>query len=152
MSSSKAEGSAIDAARQVICREFARMLNAGTSTTRVRIVRTSGEPTEAWFYSHGDDGWHKEPGGITDRKLALALEETLEMLASREHSDEWSARKQSSSDFHDTDFHFHRDKVEPRLGDQLESALEGLLFRDRHDSKKDKRHAIRTPRGGTGHR
>ena len=152
MSSAKAESSAVDEARRVICREFARMLNAGTSTTRVRIVQSSGEPTEAWFYSHGDDGWHKEPGGITDPKLVLALEETLEMLASREHTDEWSARKQASSDFHDTELKFHRDKVESRLGDQLESALSGLLFRDRHDSKKDKRHAIRTPRGGTGSR
>lgn len=149
MSSAKAESRAVDEARQLICREFARMINAGTSTTRVRIVRAGGEPTEAWFYSHGDEGWHKEPGGITDQKLVRALEQTLEMLASREHTDEWSARTQASSDYHDTDVRFHREKIDSRLGKQLESALTGLLFRDSHDAKKDKRHAIRTPRGGT---
>jgi len=148
MSSARLQSAATDKARQLIGREFARLLNAGNHLVRVRIVRTGEQPAEAWFYSHRDNDWHKEPGGITDRALVLALAETLDKLATRQHSDEWSARKRTSADFHDTEFKFHRDKLESRLGAKLESALAGLLFRDAHDSKKDKRHAIRTPRVG----
>jgi hypothetical protein len=148
MSSAKAESLVIDDARQLICREFARLLNDGNSMVRVRVARSGGKPSEAWFYSHRDNDWRKEPGGITDRPLVEALAETLEMLATREHGDEWSARKRTSADYHDTEVKFHRAKLESRLGVKLESALAGLLFRDSHDSKKDERHAIRTPRAG----
>jgi len=148
MSSAKAESLVIDKARQLICREFARLLNDGNSMVRVRIARTGGKPSEAWFYAHRDNDWQKEPQVITDQPLVEALAETLEMLATREHTDEWSARKRTSADYHDTEVKFHREKLDPRLGAKLESVLVGLLFRDSHDSKKDKRHAIRTPRAG----
>jgi hypothetical protein len=148
MSSAKAESLAVDEARQLICREFARLLKNGNSMVRVRVVKTGGSPSEAWFYAHRDNDWRKEPGGVTDRALVQALAETLEMVATREHADEWSARKRTSADYHDTEVKFHRDKLGSRLGAKLESVLAGLLFRDSHDSKKDKRHAIRTPRAG----
>ncbi|MBI3862585.1 MAG: hypothetical protein HY290_11900 [Planctomycetia bacterium] len=86
---------------------------------------------------------------ITDPRLVQALEEALAMLASKRHADEWSARRHSSPDHDDVDLQFHRDKLEDRSGEQIESLLAGLLFRDRHDSKKDKRQAIRTPRPAT---
>jgi hypothetical protein len=148
MSSARLQSASVDKARQLISREFARLLNAGNYLVRVRIVRIGDEPAEAWFYAHHDNDWHKESGGITDRALVLALVETLEMLATKEHADEWSARKRASADYHDTEVKFHSDKLKSRLGGKLESALAGLLFRDAHDSKKDKRRAIRTPRAG----
>ncbi len=146
MGSAKAESLAVDEARQWICREFARLLNAGNFVARVRIVKTGGEPSEAWLYAHRDNDWHKEPGVITDRNLVQALAETLDMLATREHADEWLARKRNSADYHDTEMKFHREKLETRLGAKLESVLWGVLFHDSHDSRKDKRRNIRTPR------
>jgi hypothetical protein len=146
MSSAKAESLAVDEARQLICREFARLLNSGNFVVRVRIVVTEGQPAEAWFYSHRDNDWHKESAAITERTLVQALAETLDMLATREHADEWLARKRISADYHDTEMKFHRDKLESRLGAKLASVLEGLLFHDSHNSKKDKRRNIRTPR------
>lgn len=146
MSSANGGSRAVDEARQFICREFARMLNAGAFTVRIRIARNGDGPAEAWFYSHRPRGWHKEPDAITDHELVSAIQETLDMLASREHTDEWSVRRSQSRAYDDTDVQFHREKLEHRLGEKLGSTLAGVLFRDSHDSKKDKRHAIRTPR------
>jgi hypothetical protein len=120
------------------------MVNSGSVAVRTRIVQSCGEPVEVWFYAHSSDGWRKEPGGVTDRELVQALHATLEMLASKEHGDEWSAKQQSSADCYDTDIQFHRDKLQQRSGKKLESTLMGLLFRGSHDSKKDVRRSIRT--------
>lgn len=146
MSSTKTGSSEVDQARELLCRVFAQMLNAGSFTVHTRIVKSSDKSTEAWFYAHRDDGWQKEPEGVTDRELVRALQEAVAMLASKGHADEWSAKQHSSADCQDTDLQFHRDKLEDRIGKKLESALMGLLFRDSHDSKKDIRRSIRTPR------
>jgi hypothetical protein len=146
MGSAKAENLAVDDARQWICREFARLLNAGNFVARVRIVQTGGEPSEAWLYAHRDNDWHKESPALTDRTLVKALAETLDTLAIREHADEWLARKRVSADYQDIEMKFHREKLETRLGAKLESVLSGILFHDSHDSRKDKRRNIRTPR------
>jgi hypothetical protein len=150
MSSSKTGSGAVDQARQLLRKECARSMSAGHFTVRVRIVQSAGEAVEAGFYFHGADGWQKQPERITDRKLAQALAETLDMLVSKGQGDEWLARRHKVSDGHDTDLQFHPDKFEGRLGDKLDSVLDGLLFRDSHDSKKDERHSIRTPRPATG--
>jgi hypothetical protein len=149
MSSAKAESLAVDEARRIICHQFARMLNAGSFTVRVRVAH-NGDSAGVLFYSHSDEGWQKESDALTERTLVLAVEETLEMLASKKHADEWSARQQASADHRDIDVQFHREKLEHHLGARLESTLAGLLFGDLHDSKKDKRRGIRTPRGGKG--
>jgi hypothetical protein len=146
MNNTKRGSPPIDRARELLCRELARMVNAGASALRVRIVGAASEPTEAWFYSHAADGWRKEMERVTEPELVAALEETLDMLASKGRGDEWSTRQHASADSRDTDFQFHRDKLEGRVGDALESVLTGLLFRDGHDSKKDSRRSIRTRR------
>ena len=146
MSSAMRGNLAVDRARETLCREFARMLKSGACTLRTRIVVSSNRPVEAWFYVHRDNGWQKEPGGVTDREHVHALQETLDMLASRGHADEWSAKQQATADHRDTDIQFHRDKLQHRLGAKLESALTGILFRDSHDSKKDVRRSIRIRR------
>jgi len=71
------------------------------------------------------------------------------MLASKEHAEQWSARRQASSDYRDIDLQFRRQKLEHRLGDQLESALAGILFRDAHAAGKDERRTIRPPSSGS---
>ena len=146
MSSANAGNPLADQARQILCDEIARCLREKRFSVRVRIAESDGKPVEACFYSHGEHGWQKESQPITDRPLVGAMHETLEMLASKEHHDEWSARRQSHSDGHDTDLQFHADKLTGHIGDKLEATLMGLLFRDQHDSKKDSRRAIRTPR------
>jgi hypothetical protein len=144
--SSKKGSAAIDRARETLCREFARMLRSGAFTLRSRIVRRGAEPVEAWFYAHRDDGWEKQSASIAEPALVQAIEETLDMLASKGHADEWSSKRHVVADHQDTDFQFHREKLQEHLGDQLESAIAGLLFRDSHDSKKDVRRSIRTRR------
>lgn len=146
MSSAKNGSSAVDQARELLCLVFARMVNAGSFTVRTRIVQRSDEPVEAWFYAHHADGWQKEPDAVTDRALVRGLQETVAMLASKGHHDEWSAKQHSSADYHDTDIQFHAEKLRNRIGKELESTLMGLLFRDSHDSKQDLRRAIRTRR------
>jgi hypothetical protein len=149
MSSAKTGNLAIDQARQLLCREFARSMNAGHFTVRVRIARLPTGPVAAWFYCHRDDGWHKEPESITDRELVNALDEMLDMLVSNGHCDKWSPRRQTAADHSDTDLQFHREKLEKHMGDKLEWLLIGLLFRDKHESKKDMGHAVRTLRSQT---
>jgi hypothetical protein len=145
MSSSKAGSLVIDEARQAICREFARCLNAGSFEVRIRMVNSGNHPVAAMFYAHKSKGWQKQPESIDDPELVLALDEALGMLASNHH-DDWSAQRRPHTDGYDVDLHFHPEKLKDRMGSHLESALMGLLFRDRHDSKKDSRRSIRTPR------
>src|SRR5229473_8608 len=108
MSSAKAESLAVDEARRIICHEFAGMLNAGSFAVRVRVSH-KGDSAGVLFYSHRDEGWQKASDGLTERTLVVAVEETLEMLASKKHADEWSARKQASADHSDFDVQFHRE-------------------------------------------
>jgi len=150
MSSNHAGNPQVDAARQALCREFAKCINDNKLTVRVHVVEAAGKPAEAHFQAHDATGWHKTGETITDRLLVNALNETLEMLASKEHHDAWSVRRQSHADGHDTELKFHHEKFVGHLGDKLESALMGLLFRDHHDSSQDVRRSIRTPRPAHG--
>lgn len=150
MSSAKKGSVAVDQARQLLRSECARSMSAGHYTVRVRITQTNGEPVGAGFYFHGPKGWKKQPEQITDRKLVQGLAETLEMLVTKEHGDECLVRRSKASDGYDTDLQFHPDRFANRLGAKLESVLEGVLFRDSHDSKKDKRSSIRTPKQAAG--
>jgi hypothetical protein len=146
MSSALAGNPLVDKARQILCAEIARCMRDKRFSVRVRIAENGGQAAEVLFYSHGDHGWQKESQPITDQVLVAAMNETLEMLASKQHHDAWSARRQSHSDINDTDLQFHADKLQGHLGDTLEADLMGLLFRDQHDSKKDSRRNIRTPK------
>lgn len=148
MKSTHEDTTLVDEARQLICHRFARMLNAGSFSVRVRITQSAGETPAARFYSHRHNEWHKEADPITDPQLVQAVDDTMAMLASTEHTDQWLARQHASSDFRDVDLQFHRDKLAHRLGEQLESVLAGFLFRDSHASGKDVRRGIRTPRSG----
>ncbi|MBI3864235.1 MAG: hypothetical protein HY290_20315 [Planctomycetia bacterium] len=146
MSSVKSGNPQVDQARETLCQEIARCMRDNKFSVRIRIAETEGTPAEASFYSHGPDGWQKESQPITDRLLVNAIRETLEMLESNEHHDWWSVRHQSHSDGTDTELRFQSEKLTGRLGVQLESLLMGALFRDQHDSRKDSRRNIRTPR------
>lgn len=146
MSSTNAGNTQADQARQVLCDQIARCMRAKRYSVRVRIAESDGNPVEANFYSHGDHGWQKEPQSITDGPLVGAMNETLEMLSSKAHHDTWTARRQLHAHGHDVDLQFHPEKLKDHFGDKLETALLGLLFRDQHDSKKDSRRNIRTPR------
>jgi hypothetical protein len=148
MKSEKSAALFFDEAREIICHRFARMLHTGSFSVRVRIVTVLGKVAAVWFYAHRSDGWHKGRDPITHPQLVRALEDTLNMLASKGHAEQWSARKHSGSDYHDVDVQFHRRKLATRLGDELESALAGLLFRDAHHPTKDERRSIRPPRAG----
>src|SRR5262249_30266780 len=110
--SARKEGSPlVDEARQLLCREIARCLQDKKFSVRIRVADVDGEPAEAWFYSHTEQGWQMEPRRITDRPLVAALNETVEMLASKGHHDAWTARRHLHSDLHDTDLQFHVDKL-----------------------------------------
>lgn len=152
MSSSKAGSPSIDEARQTLCREIAHSLNGGRFAVRVRITTKGGQASEARFYTHGEEGWQPEAKPVTNAQLIQGIEETLAMLTSKGHGDEWSARHSVHSDGHDTDLRFHREKLADSLGERLANVIEGLLFRDQHDSKKDSRRSIRTPRAAGGSR
>lgn len=150
MSSVKAGNPQVDKAREILCHEIARCLKEKRFSVRIRIAETDGKPAEASFYSHGQHGWQKESQPVTDKVLVNAMNETLEMLASKAHHDVWSARCESHSDGRDTELEFHADKLTGRLGEGLESLLMGVLFHDHHDSSKDVRRNIRTPRPAQG--
>jgi hypothetical protein len=146
MSSSRAGSRAVDEARQALCREVARCINSGSFTVRVRVTTSADRPIAARIEAHHGDGWKKQFAWSGDPALVLALDETLAMLASTKHRDEWSAERRAHSDGYELDLQFHPEKFKDRLGSNLESVLTGLLFRDSHDSKKDSRRSIRTPR------
>lgn len=136
--------SQVDTARQLLCRQFAHSLNCQKFTVRVRISQPAGQPSEAHFSAHDGHGWHKEGEAITEANLVDALDETLDMLASSPHHDAWSVRKEVHADAHETEIRFHHDQLVPHLGQKLESALAGILFRDHHDSSQDMRTHFRT--------
>lgn len=143
MSSNKSGAAAVDEARTELCRRFARLLNAGNYHVRVRLPLVNGKASEAWFYAHRDNAWHKEADVVKDAAVVVAIEEEIDLVASKEHADEWAARKHSAHDFKEVDIQFHREPVADHLGGKLESYLMGLLFHDRHDSKQDRRQQLR---------
>lgn len=152
MSSSKTGAIAVDQARVELCRWLAKSLNGGLFHVRVRFPLVNGVPGEAWFYVHRDNTWHKETEIITDAPLVEALAEETDLLASKGHADEWSVRQNSAHDWKETDLQFHREPLADHLGKKLESYLMGLLFRDRHDSRQDRRQHLRngpTPKTGS---
>src|SRR5262245_15138464 len=116
MSSVHSGNPQVDQAREILCKEIARCMNNKKFSVRVRISETDGAPAQVCFYAHSPDGWQKESQAITDRLLVNAINETLEMLASNEHHDWWSARRQTSSDGTDTELRFHPDKLTGRMG------------------------------------
>ncbi len=146
MSSSKAGSVAVDQGREILCREVARCINAGHFVVRVRIIKSAGRPAGVRISVHQEDGWKKHFEAMDDRALASAFDETLAMLASKAHRDQWSAKRRSHADGYDIDLQFHPEKFKDRLGAKLKSVVTGTLFRDSHDSKQDKRRSIRTPR------
>lgn len=152
MSSTTAGSSQVDQAREVICHQIAGSLNAGRFAVRVRINTRNGQASEARFYSHGDQGWQNEAQPVTSAPLVRGIEETLAMLTSKGHGDEWSIRHNVHADGHETDIRFHREKLSASLGDGLAKVLDGVLFRDQHDSRKDSRRSIRTPHAAGGSR
>lgn len=142
MSSNKSGAVAVDQARAELCRRFARMINAGIYHVRVRLPLADDKATEAWFYTHKDNAWHKEADAVKDAALVVAIEEEIDLVASKEHADELGVRKHAAHDWKEVDIQFHRESVADHLGSKLESYLMGLLFLGRHDSKQDRRQQI----------
>jgi hypothetical protein len=144
MSSSKSGSLVIDDARLALCHELAGCINAGSFAVRIRRVN-SGDRPAALFLAHRPTGWRKRRRRIDEPALILALDEALATLAAVQH-DDWSVQRRAHADGYDVDLHFHPQKLTGRLGSSLEVYLSGVLFRDSHDSKKDSRRSIRTPR------
>lgn len=142
----KTSDKAMDAARETLCQEFGRLIGEGAMTVRARVLMQNGEPVEVCFYGHQKKGWQLRPLKINERGLAAAIHATLEDLASTEHHDAWSVKQDAASDHHDTDIQFHREELQQLSENELKSRLNGLLFRDSHDSKKDVRRSIRVRR------
>lgn len=146
MSSTMTMNAAVDRARDLLCRECARLLASGAFTIRVRIIQLNGKPIEARLYSHRDRRWEIQPERIVDPELLAALQVTLRMLASKPHRDAWSAKERTAADYHDTEIRFHGKELQHRLDDKLEGELRSVLYGDRHDSKHDVRRSIRRRR------
>lgn len=143
MSSSKTGAAAVDEARTEMCRRFAGLMNAGSYQVRVRLPLADGKPSEAWFYGHRDNTWHKESDIIKNAALVAAIAEEVDLLASKKHSDDWSVRQNSARDWKEIEIKFQREPLAEHLGNKLASFLLGLLFHDPHDSKKDRREQVR---------
>lgn len=138
----------IDEARRQLCAQFARMLRGGSFHVRVRV---HPQTSEAWFYEHRNNTWHKQDAGLNGPKLIEAVKEELALLASKPHGDMLQVVKHAATDFQDTDLQFNRESLVRHLDDKLESFLMGALFRDHHDSGKDvRRHVRNDPRYGGG--
>ncbi|RPI87875.1 MAG: hypothetical protein EHM42_04830 [Planctomycetaceae bacterium] len=129
--------------RTLICDHFAALLNSGARQVRVRVSQPQQQPAEVWFYSHQNNEWHKSADLVRDAALAVAIDDLMERIASKPHGDEWSARRHKASDFVDTDVTFHGDKIAAHSGAGLSSFVHGLLFRDDHDSRQDRRQSLR---------
>jgi hypothetical protein len=146
MSSSRAGSPAVDQARHTLCRELAHSIKAGIFNIRVHVTTSADRPVAVRLDAHQDDGWRKQFECRDDHALIEAFDETLAMLASTRHHDDWSAQRRAHADGYDIELQFHAEKFKDRAGSNLESVLTGLLFRDSHDSKNDSRRSIRTPR------
>jgi len=151
MSSSTKGSPVVDQARLALCRELARCLKAGVFTVRIRVETSAGRPVVVRVDAHQKDGWQNQFSCRDDQALVAALDETLALVASTTHHDDWSAQRRAHADGYEIELQFRPEKLQGRTGSNLESVLTGLMFRDSHDSKKDSRRSIRTPRQ-TGHR
>jgi hypothetical protein len=148
MSSNASSGQVVDTARATLCRQFSEFLKEGASHVRVRLHRKGDAVDEAWFYAHHANQWKKQGAGVTQADLMAALEQDLEMLASRGKRDGLTIRKAVASDATDYDFQFQPDLAQAHPHVSLETTLLGILFRDAHASGGDVRRSIRTPHQG----
>lgn len=140
-SSTRSPADLTDTARHELCAQFAKSLRGGALQVRVRL---HPQTTEAWFYEHRDNQWHKRDAVIRDADLFANVADQLTLLGSKPHGDAVKVTLHNSADWHDTDLTFHREAVADHLEGALESYLLGLLFRDHHDSAKDSRHQVQT--------
>lgn len=148
--SSKTIAAHVDESRQELCGVLAQTLHDGCIRMRVRVPKAADE---AWFYRHHDNKWDKLNTVLRGPGVVQALNEQLVMLATKPHGDELQVTQHAAADWHDTEFLFHRQKLDEHEGEKLKSYLYGLLFRDHHDSGHDVRRHVRSGlrRGQTGH-
>ena len=138
----------VDALRATLCREFAKAVSAGANQVRVRIAHAHGTPTEAWFYSHRDHAWQRDPLIIADAPQVRAIQEELEQVLSRGRGDLWQARQHGAADHTDYDISLHTAELAELNDDRLPAYLAGLLFLDANDADHNRRQALRHGRIG----
>lgn len=139
----------LEEARSLLVSEIASRISHNENEVRVRI-HWSGHPDHVWFYSRLDNEWVKEPRVIDNPALAAAMNDLLQMLASRGKTDELSIRLHRKHDLADTDLQFDPEWLATHRGPHLESYVMGVLFRDPHASENDRRRSVRP--GHEGHK
>lgn len=140
-------GSAADAARSALVHRLTELLQGDATHVRVR-VHGKQEFDRVWYYAKTNNRWTKQEGDVDDKSLAAAIEQELQLLASRGTTDTVSIRRHQTSDFIDTELQFTAAWLAERRGPRLESFISGVLFRDMHASGQDERRRIRTPHVG----
>lgn len=138
-------GLAVSEVRQEICRHIARKMNPRSLRFQIRIVKPNGQAQEAWLYVHRGHEWKKQSDITFTASAVPQLEEQLQQIASREHTDDWTARRHGHADHVDFDIQFQREVVEQHRNGNLKSYLLGSLFERNRNSQKDARRSIRTP-------
>lgn len=129
-------------ARCELCQRLAEAIREGGSGIQVRLLRANQVATEAWVYVNRDHEWRKRNDLALSAHLVEMLQDQLEHLCTREFADAWTCRRTEHSDRIDFELKFHRELVVPHLKGDLESYLNGILFRGHHDSGKDARRRI----------
>ncbi|MFN9374900.1 MAG: hypothetical protein ACK6D3_23690 [Planctomycetaceae bacterium] len=138
----------VDAIRGLMCREFAHMVTAGANQVRVRITHPHGAPTAAWFYSHRDHAWQREPATVEGELQVRAMQEELELVLSRGRGDLWQAREHGAADHTDYDISLNVGSLAELNDQRLPGYLAGLLFLDANDADHNRRQAVRHGRIG----
>lgn len=131
----------IDEAREWIAKRCADLLRDGSFQIRLRIVAPNGEPTGALLYRRDANHWVRKAPTVDDASLAIAVRSVMQMLASHPPTDVWRAHHHFASDFEDIDLQFHRDAVGAHADDNLQSRVSGVLLKDAHASRQDRRTA-----------
>jgi len=107
---------------------------------RIRLHQPLGA---AWFYEHHHNTWHKQDVVLENLALVQMVLQELALLASKPHGDLLQVTRHTGTDWQETEFQFPKAEIERHLDDNLETYLDGLLFRDRHDSRQDARRRVR---------
>lgn len=133
------EADLIDAARRWIVSSCAALLNEGVYKIRVRLIEPKGDPVHASIYQHVDNRWTQTSYSVDGREVTTAVQTVSRMLASHPPTDSWHVRHSIADDFEDIDLQFYREAVKAHAGTNMLSWVTGLLFKDTHASRQDRR-------------
>lgn len=124
-------------ARQALCDHIKKWCEQGVSNVKVRVNTSNHKPDSVWSYGRVKNAW-KKSDSVAGPEVAGFIQSELERLATSSHTEECQIRRKEFVDRTEFEIKFHHEVIVAHQGEQLNSYLFGVLFRERHEAPDSK--------------